>query len=98
MASNVTMPKMGYDMEEGKILKWLKQEGDTVTKGEPIAEIETKIASLAGAVQQLRAATQQSAATDNDDKRGAPTGPGGEDVVDAEFEDVDNNQPHRHAS
>ncbi len=62
------------------------------------AEIETKIASLAAAVQQLRAATQQSAATDNDDKRGAPTGPGAEDVVDAEFEDVDNNQSHRHAS
>ncbi|MFP5503853.1 MAG: biotin/lipoyl-containing protein, partial [Candidatus Sericytochromatia bacterium] len=46
MASNVTMPKMGYDMEEGKILKWLKQEGDTVTKGEPIAEIETDKVSI----------------------------------------------------
>ena len=46
MASNVTMPKMGYDMEEGKILKWLKQEGDTVTKGEPIAEIETDKISI----------------------------------------------------
>lgn len=41
MASNVLMPKMGYDMEEGKILQWLKKEGDAVTKGEPIAEIET---------------------------------------------------------
>ena len=41
MASNVLMPKMGYDMEEGKILRWLKNEGDAVKKSEPIAEIET---------------------------------------------------------
>lgn len=41
MATNVLMPKMGYDMTEGKILRWLKQEGDAVTKGEPIAEIQT---------------------------------------------------------
>lgn len=46
MASNVTMPKMGYDMEEGKILRWLKKEGDPVTKGEPIAEIETDKISI----------------------------------------------------
>lgn len=41
MATDILMPKMGYDMETGKILRWLKAEGDTVTKGEPIAEIET---------------------------------------------------------
>ena len=41
MVSEVVMPKMGYDMEEGKIVKWLKQEGDPVEKGEVIAEIET---------------------------------------------------------
>ncbi|MFN3431327.1 MAG: biotin/lipoyl-containing protein, partial [Candidatus Sericytochromatia bacterium] len=46
MASNVTMPKMGYDMEEGKILRWLKKEGDTVAKGEPVAEIETDKISI----------------------------------------------------
>src|SRR5207244_5478837 len=33
--------KLADTMEEGKILRWLKQEGDTVKKGEPIAEIET---------------------------------------------------------
>ena len=32
---------MGFDMTEGTIAAWLKQEGETVTKGEPIAEIET---------------------------------------------------------
>ncbi|RME43288.1 MAG: 2-oxo acid dehydrogenase subunit E2, partial [Chloroflexi bacterium] len=35
------MPKMGYDMEEGKIVQWIKHEGDPVEKGEVIAEIET---------------------------------------------------------
>lgn len=42
MASNVLMPKMGYDMTEGKILRWMKNEGEAVTKGEPIAEIQTE--------------------------------------------------------
>ncbi len=37
----VEMPKMGDTMEEGKILRWLKKEGETVKKGEPIAEVET---------------------------------------------------------
>lgn len=37
----VDMPKMGDTMEEGKILRWLKKEGDAVKKGEPIAEVET---------------------------------------------------------
>lgn len=40
-ASNVLMPQMGYDMTQGKILRWLKHEGDQVQKGEAIAEIET---------------------------------------------------------
>lgn len=37
----VIMPKMGDAMTEGKLLRWIKQQGDTVKKGEPIAEIET---------------------------------------------------------
>src|SRR5579863_3250151 len=37
----VEMPKMGDTMEEGKILRWIKQEGDTVKKGESLAEVET---------------------------------------------------------
>ncbi|MEB3196941.1 MAG: dihydrolipoamide acetyltransferase family protein [Candidatus Sericytochromatia bacterium] len=41
MASNILMPKMGYDMEEGKLLRWLKAEGEPVAKGEAVAEIET---------------------------------------------------------
>jgi len=41
LASEVVMPKMGYDMEEGKVVQWIKQEGDPVESGEVIAEIET---------------------------------------------------------
>jgi pyruvate dehydrogenase E2 component (dihydrolipoamide acetyltransferase) len=37
----VEMPKMGDTMEEGKILRWLKHEGDEVKKGESLAEVET---------------------------------------------------------
>ncbi len=41
MTTELTMPQMGYDMQEGTILRWLKSEGDTIENGEPIAEIET---------------------------------------------------------
>ncbi len=41
MATNITMPQMGFDMTEGTIAAWLKKEGEAVAKGEPIAEIET---------------------------------------------------------
>jgi pyruvate dehydrogenase E2 component (dihydrolipoamide acetyltransferase) len=37
----VEMPKMGDTMEEGKILRWIKHEGDPVDKGESLAEVET---------------------------------------------------------
>ncbi len=41
MRIDVTMPNLGYDMEEGKVQRWLKQVGDRVERGEPIAEVET---------------------------------------------------------
>jgi pyruvate dehydrogenase E2 component (dihydrolipoamide acetyltransferase) len=41
MAHNVIMPKTGMAMEEGTIVRWLKQAGDRVSKGEAIAVIET---------------------------------------------------------
>jgi pyruvate dehydrogenase E2 component (dihydrolipoamide acetyltransferase) len=37
----VIMPKMGDAMEEGTLLKWLKSEGEDVSEGDAIAEIET---------------------------------------------------------
>ena len=42
----VFMPKMGDAMEEGTLLKWLVSEGDDVSEGDPIAEIETDKASM----------------------------------------------------
>ncbi|KPJ58805.1 MAG: hypothetical protein AMJ46_13590 [Latescibacteria bacterium DG_63] len=41
MVTEVIMPKMGQTMEKGKIIKWLKKEGEKVEKGEPLLEIET---------------------------------------------------------
>ena len=35
------MPQMGFDMQEGTLVRWLKAEGATVQNGEAIAEIET---------------------------------------------------------
>ena len=35
------MPQMGYDMQEGTVVRWLKREGESVSEGEAIAEIET---------------------------------------------------------
>ena len=40
------MPKMGDAMEEGTLLKWLKSEGEEVSEGDPIAEIETDKVSM----------------------------------------------------
>jgi pyruvate dehydrogenase E2 component (dihydrolipoamide acetyltransferase) len=45
-ATDVTMPQMGADMEEGTLLRWLKHPGDHVDRGEPIAEIETDKANI----------------------------------------------------
>lgn len=42
----VIMPKMGDAMEEGTLLRWIKNEGDTVAAGDPLAEIETDKVTL----------------------------------------------------
>lgn len=41
MEKKINMPKLGSDMENGVLCAWLKEEGDTVTAGEPLFEIET---------------------------------------------------------
>lgn len=41
MAKEIIMPRMGLTMEEGTIIQWLKPEGEPVTQGEPLLEIET---------------------------------------------------------
>lgn len=41
MEKQVTMPKLRPEMERGVLCAWLKEEGETVTAGEPLFEIET---------------------------------------------------------
>src|SRR5580658_8494563 len=41
MALSVVMPALEMAQETGKLLAWLKKEGDAIVKGEMIAEIET---------------------------------------------------------
>ena len=61
----VIMPKMGDAMEEGTLLQWLKSEGEEVSEGDPIAEIETDKVTLeleaedAGTLAQLIASEGQ---------------------------------------
>ncbi len=42
MSSQVTLPRLGQGMESGTIVRWLKAEGDTVEKGEPLYELDTE--------------------------------------------------------
>src|SRR5438132_7948750 len=41
MPTEVIMPALGMAQETGRLLRWIKNEGDAVTKGEPLMEIET---------------------------------------------------------
>ena len=41
MAVEVKLPRLGQGMESGVIVRWLKAEGDTVSKGEPLYELDT---------------------------------------------------------
>lgn len=44
--AEIIMPKMGDAMTEGKVVRWYKQAGDRVKKGEPVLEIETDKVNL----------------------------------------------------
>lgn len=46
MAEVITMPKLGFDMVEGTLAKWMIQEGEHVTKNATLAEIETDKATV----------------------------------------------------
>src|ERR687894_1336971 len=46
MATQVVMPKLSPTMEEGQLARWLKKEGDKVSVGEPLAEVDTDKATM----------------------------------------------------
>jgi pyruvate dehydrogenase E2 component (dihydrolipoamide acetyltransferase) len=46
MATEIQLPALSPTMKEGKILKWLKAEGDKVSSGDAIAEVETDKSNL----------------------------------------------------
>ena len=46
MATQILMPALSPTMEEGTLAKWLVKEGDTVSSGQIIAEIETDKATM----------------------------------------------------
>src|SRR4051812_25762934 len=41
MATEIKLPRLGQGMESGTIVKWLKSEGESVEKGEPLYELDT---------------------------------------------------------
>ncbi len=46
MAEIVNMPKLGFDMAEGTLVRWVVHEGETIAKGSVLAEIETDKATV----------------------------------------------------
>jgi pyruvate dehydrogenase E2 component (dihydrolipoamide acetyltransferase) len=46
MAETISMPKLGFDMQEGTLVRWVRNEGETVNKGDVLAEIETDKATV----------------------------------------------------
>ncbi len=46
MAETITMPKLGFDMAEGTLVRWVKNEGEEIQKGDVLAEIETDKATV----------------------------------------------------
>src|SRR5436309_3018002 len=95
---NVEMPKMGDTMEEGKILRWLKKEGDPVKKGEFLAEVETDKVNIeieafaSGTLRKILVAEGGAApigaaialiGTADEPLPGAPAAPGGNGVQNA---------------
>ncbi|MEW6240358.1 MAG: dihydrolipoamide acetyltransferase family protein [Chloroflexota bacterium] len=46
MAETINMPKLGFDMAEGLLVRWVKQVGENINKGDILAEIETDKATV----------------------------------------------------
>lgn len=46
MSETINMPKLGFDMAEGTLVRWVKQVGENINKGDVLAEIETDKATV----------------------------------------------------
>src|SRR5687767_8286182 len=46
MPETINMPKLGFDMAEGTLIRWVKQVGENINKGDVLAEIETDKATV----------------------------------------------------
>jgi pyruvate dehydrogenase E2 component (dihydrolipoamide acetyltransferase) len=94
MATEVKLPRLGQGMEAGTIVRWLKSEGDTVQKGEPLYELDTdkvtqEVEAEAGGVL-LKIAIPEGEVEVG--KTIAVIGEAGEDVTEA-FGDGEDEQP-----
>ena len=45
MAYELKLPQLGAEMEYGTVLRWLRHEGDVVSEGEPLLEVEAEKAN-----------------------------------------------------
>jgi pyruvate dehydrogenase E2 component (dihydrolipoamide acetyltransferase) len=93
MAKTIIMPKLGFDMAEGTLIRWLKTEGDHVDKGEVLAEIETDKATIeveashSGVIRRLAVSEGSSVPV------GAPIAVVGEAEEEIDFESLLNESP-----
>jgi pyruvate dehydrogenase E2 component (dihydrolipoamide acetyltransferase) len=46
VSETITMPKLGFDMSEGVLVRWARNEGENINKGDILAEIETDKATV----------------------------------------------------
>jgi pyruvate dehydrogenase E2 component (dihydrolipoamide acetyltransferase) len=46
MITDIVMPNMGFDTQEARLIEWLKQPGDPLVRGEPVAVIESDKANV----------------------------------------------------
>ncbi|MFN8491063.1 MAG: dihydrolipoamide acetyltransferase family protein [Caldilineaceae bacterium] len=69
MAQPITIPELGFDTQQGKLAHWLKQVGDSVQPGEPVAEVEADkvtmeiVATMGGVLLQQLATVGQAVST-----------------------------------
>lgn len=83
MAEILNMPKLGFDMAEGTLVRWVKTVGESINKGDVIAEIETDKATVEVEAQQTGTILKLLAEEDSVVEVGAPIaviGEEGEDV------------------